>query len=46
MKYAKLITKWGGEPALINYLRKTKGNSRLPGIMALGYMASYGKDAS
>ena len=31
----------GGHAALIDYINESKGNARLPGIMALGYIAAF-----
>ena len=38
---AKLIVNAGGAAALVDYVKTTKGNVRLPGIMALGYISAY-----
>lgn len=38
---AKLIVNAGGAAALVDYVLNSSGNSRLPGIMALGYIASF-----
>ena len=38
---AQLIVGSGGVGALIDYISESKGNSRLPGIMALGYIAAF-----
>jgi len=38
---AKLIVNAGGAAALVDYVLNSAGNSRLPGIMALGYIASF-----
>lgn len=31
----------GGAAALVDFVRETSGNVRLPGIMALGYIAAF-----
>ena len=41
LQLAKLIVNSGGAAALVDYVRDTKGNVRLPAIMALGYAAMY-----
>eukprot|EP00891_Asterochloris_glomerata_P008122 jgi/Astpho2/8122/fgenesh1_pm.00120_%23_20_t len=38
---AQLIVGSGGVGALVDYISESKGNSRLPGIMALGYIAAF-----
>ncbi|CEO94673.1 Sperm-associated antigen 6 [Plasmodiophora brassicae] len=38
---AKLIVNAGGHAAIIDYITETKGNTRLPGIMALGYIGAF-----
>ena len=38
---AQLIVSHGGVGALIDYVNESEGNSRLPGIMALGYIAAF-----
>ena len=38
---AKLISNAGGKKALVEYIKETKGNARLPGIMTLGYISAY-----
>merc|ERR1719310_1193952 len=38
---AKLIVNAGGAAALVDYVLNSTGNARLPGIMALGYIASF-----
>jgi 3-methyladenine DNA glycosylase AlkD len=38
---AKLIVNAGGAAALVDYVLNTSRNDRLPGIMALGYIASF-----
>lgn len=37
---ANLITTTGGVSALVEYISESKGNARLPGIMALGYIGA------
>ena len=41
MELCQLILNAGGVAALIDYLGNTRGNVRLPGIMALGYIAAH-----
>jgi hypothetical protein len=36
-----LILNTGGHVALIDFISESKGNTRLPGIMSLGYIASF-----
>ena len=38
---AKLIVHSGGVPAIVEYISESKGNSRLPGIMTLGYISAF-----
>ena len=38
---AKLIVNAGGGNALVDYISKSRGNERLPGIMALGYISAF-----
>lgn len=38
---AQLVVGAGGVGALVDYVGATKGNTRLPGIMALGYIAAF-----
>lgn len=38
---AQLVVGAGGVGALVDYVAATKGNTRLPGIMALGYIAAF-----
>ena len=38
---AKLIVNAGGASALVEYISEAKGHSRLPGIMALGFVAAF-----
>jgi len=38
---AKLIVNAGGAAALVDYVANSKGNIRLPGIMALGYISAF-----
>ena len=38
---AQLVVGAGGVGALVDYVGCTKGNTRLPGIMALGYIAAF-----
>jgi hypothetical protein len=38
---AKLIVNAGGAAALVDYVKEAKGNARLPGIMALGYISAF-----
>merc|ERR1719273_3087769 len=38
---ARLIVNASGHAALIDYINESKGNTRLPGIMALGYIAAF-----
>merc|ERR1719453_217504 len=38
---AKLIVNAGGAAALVDYVSHSKGNSRLPGIMALGFISAF-----
>jgi 3-methyladenine DNA glycosylase AlkD len=38
---AKLIVNAGGAAALVEYVAESKGAARLPGIMALGYIAAF-----
>lgn len=36
-----MICEAGGEAALVDFISTTKGVVRLPGIMTLGYIASF-----
>lgn len=38
---AQLIVSCGGVGALVDYTASAEGNQRLPGIMALGYIAAF-----
>lgn len=38
---AKLIVNAGGAAALVDYITEADGNNKLPGIMALGYIAAF-----
>eukprot|EP00472_Partenskyella_glossopodia_P012284 CAMPEP_0197527376 /NCGR_PEP_ID=MMETSP1318-20131121/21326_1 /TAXON_ID=552666 /ORGANISM="Partenskyella glossopodia, Strain RCC365" /LENGTH=513 /DNA_ID=CAMNT_0043081981 /DNA_START=66 /DNA_END=1607 /DNA_ORIENTATION=- len=38
---AQLVVNNGGHAAVIDYVNKSKGASRLPGIMTLGYIAAF-----
>merc|ERR1711997_873549 len=38
---ARLIVNCGGDSVIIEYITETAGNIRLPGIMALGYIAAF-----
>lgn len=38
---AKLIVNSGGAAALVDYISEAEGNNKLPGIMALGYIAAF-----
>ena len=38
---AKLIVNAGGAAAIVDYISESKGNSRLPGIMTLGYISAF-----
>ena len=38
---AKLIVNAGGAAALVDYCSQSKGNARLPGVMALGYISAF-----
>lgn len=38
---AKLIVNSGGASALLEYISEAPGNSKLPGIMAIGYIAAF-----
>ena len=38
---AQLITNAGGVGAVVDYIKESKGNVRLPGIMMLGYVAAH-----
>jgi len=38
---AKLIVNAGGVDAVVKYVGEAKGNSRLPGIMTLGYISAF-----
>lgn len=38
---AKLIVNSGGAAALVDYVSEASGNNKLPGIMALGYIAAF-----
>jgi len=38
---ANTICNAGGSAALVEYITDSKGNSRLPGIMTLGYIAAF-----
>lgn len=38
---AKLIVSAGGVTAMVDYITEARGNNRLPGIMALGYIAAF-----
>ena len=43
---AQLIVGSGGVGALVEYVSETIGNNRLPGIMALGYIAAFSETLS
>ena len=38
---AQLIVGSGGVGALVDFVAESQGNTRLPGIMALGYIAAF-----
>merc|ERR1711988_1166373 len=38
---AKLIVNAGGAAALVDYVSEAQGNNKLPGIMAIGYIAAF-----
>jgi len=38
---AKLIVNAGGGAALVDYVKNTTGNARLPGVMALGFISAF-----
>ena len=38
---AQLVVSNGGIVALVDYISESRGNNRLPGIMALGYIAAF-----
>jgi len=38
---ARLIVNAGGVKAMVEYIGEVRGNSRLPGIMSLGYIAAF-----
>jgi 3-methyladenine DNA glycosylase AlkD len=38
---AKLIVNSGGAAALVDYISESQGNNKLPGIMAIGYIAAF-----
>ena len=38
---AKLIVNSGGAAALVEYVSEAPGNNKLPGIMAIGYIAAF-----
>lgn len=38
---ANTICNAGGSAALVEYITDSRGNSRLPGIMTLGYIAAF-----
>jgi len=38
---AKLIVNSGGAAALVDYVSEAQGNGKLPGIMAIGYIAAF-----
>ena len=38
---AKLICNAGGATAIVEYITEAKGNSRLPGIITLGYISAF-----
>lgn len=38
---AKLICNSGGAVSLVDYIAEVKGNSRLPGIITLGYISAF-----
>ncbi|KAK2562080.1 Sperm-associated antigen 6 [Acropora cervicornis] len=38
---AQLITNAGGVAAVVDFIKESKGNVRLPGIMMLGYVAAH-----
>ena len=38
---AKLIVNAGGGAALVDYVSEAKGNAKLPGIMAIGYISAF-----
>lgn len=41
LQLAQLIVNAGGHGALIEYINEAKGNARLPGVMALGYIGAF-----
>ncbi|XP_002164433.1 sperm-associated antigen 6 isoform X1 [Hydra vulgaris] len=43
---AQLIVNAGGVAAIVDYIAETTGNTRLPGIMALGYIAAHSENLS
>lgn len=38
---AQLITNAGGVGAVVDFIKESRGNVRLPGIMMLGYVAAH-----
>jgi hypothetical protein len=36
-----MVVNTGGVAALVDYTTESRGNARLPGIMALGYIAAF-----
>lgn len=43
---AQLIVNGGGHGALIDYINEARSSSRLPGVMALGYIAAFSETLS
>lgn len=43
---AQLVVGNGGVGALVDYVGESHGNARLPGIMALGYIAAFSETLS
>ena len=41
LELSKLIVNAGGAAALVDYVSESQGNNKLPGIMALGYIAAF-----
>lgn len=46
LELSKLIVNSGGAAAIVDYINDVEGNNKLPGIMALGYIAAFSETLS
>lgn len=46
IQLAQLIVNAGGVAAVVDYIGKSLGNVRLPGVMMLGYVAAHSENLS